>query len=171
MVGWPHRLSGHEFQQAPGVGDGQRGLAFCSPWGRKESDTTERLNNNMMYLIQPIPDLIVTSILRGTSRSLTEVVRRLKSTEISSLFHLILPFLKKKKIQAKFTRGATLCAQSLSHVQLSATLWTVARQAPWSMGILRARTLEWVATSFSRGSSRTGDGTRVSSVGRRILYH
>ena len=46
MVGWHHRLDGHEFEQAPGVGDGQGGLASCSPWGRKESDTTEQLNAN-----------------------------------------------------------------------------------------------------------------------------
>ena len=44
MGGWHHRLSGHEFQQALGAGDGQRGLACWSPWGRKEWDTTERLN-------------------------------------------------------------------------------------------------------------------------------
>ena len=44
MVGWHHWLSGHEFEQAPGVGDGQGGLACCSPWDRKESDTTERLS-------------------------------------------------------------------------------------------------------------------------------
>ena len=44
MVGWHHRLNGHEFEQAPGVGDGQGSLAYCSPWGRKESDTTERQN-------------------------------------------------------------------------------------------------------------------------------
>ena len=44
MVGWHHRLDGHEFEQAPGVGDVQRSLACCSPWGRKESDITERLN-------------------------------------------------------------------------------------------------------------------------------
>ena len=44
MVGWHHRLDGHEFEQAVGVGDGQRGLACCSPCGRKESDTTEQLN-------------------------------------------------------------------------------------------------------------------------------
>ena len=43
-VGWHHRLDGHEFEQAPGVGDGHGGLACCSPWGRQESDTTERLN-------------------------------------------------------------------------------------------------------------------------------
>ena len=44
MVGWHHLLDGHEFEQAPGVGDGQGNLACCSPWGHKESDTTEFLN-------------------------------------------------------------------------------------------------------------------------------
>ena len=44
MVGWQHRLDGYEFDQAPGVGDGQGGLAGCSPCGRKELDTTEQLN-------------------------------------------------------------------------------------------------------------------------------
>ena len=44
MVGWHHRLNGHEFEQAPRVGDGQGILACCSPWGHKELDTTERLN-------------------------------------------------------------------------------------------------------------------------------
>ena len=42
--GWHHRLDGYEFEQAPGVGDGQGSLACCSPWDRKESDTTEWLN-------------------------------------------------------------------------------------------------------------------------------
>ena len=41
MIGWHHRLNGHEFEQAPGVGDGQGGLECCSPWGHKESDMTE----------------------------------------------------------------------------------------------------------------------------------
>ena len=45
MVGWHHQLTGHEFEWIPRVGDGQGGLAGCSPWGRKESETTERLNN------------------------------------------------------------------------------------------------------------------------------
>ena len=44
MVGWPHRLNGHEFQQTLGGGDGQGSLAHCSPWGHKASDMTERLN-------------------------------------------------------------------------------------------------------------------------------
>ena len=44
MVGWHHWLDGREFEQAPGVGDGQGSLACYSPWGLKESDTTEQLN-------------------------------------------------------------------------------------------------------------------------------
>ena len=41
IVGWHHRLDGHEFEQAPGVDDGQGSLVCCSPWGHKESDMTE----------------------------------------------------------------------------------------------------------------------------------
>ena len=44
MAGWHHQLNGREFEWTPGVGDGQGGLACCNSWGRKESDTTERLN-------------------------------------------------------------------------------------------------------------------------------
>ena len=44
MIGWHHRLDRLEFEQAPEVVEGQGGLACCSPWCRKESDMTERLN-------------------------------------------------------------------------------------------------------------------------------
>ena len=44
MAGWQHQLDGHEFEQAPGVGDGQVSLAWCGSWGHKESDTPEPLN-------------------------------------------------------------------------------------------------------------------------------
>ena len=44
VVGWHHRLDGHEFEQAPGAGDGQESLACYSPWGDKESDMNVRLN-------------------------------------------------------------------------------------------------------------------------------
>ena len=44
MVGWHHQLSGYEFEQALGVGDGQGGLECCGSQGRKESDMTEQLN-------------------------------------------------------------------------------------------------------------------------------
>ena len=53
MVGWHHWLNGHEFKQAPGTGDGQGSLACCSPWGCKDSDTTERLNWTDMYFNYP----------------------------------------------------------------------------------------------------------------------
>ena len=52
MVGWHHQLNGHEFEKTLGVGDGQGGLACCSPWGRKESDMTDRLKN---YIPIPYP--------------------------------------------------------------------------------------------------------------------
>ena len=41
IVRWHHQLDGHEFEQAPGDGEGQRSLACCSPWGCKELDMTE----------------------------------------------------------------------------------------------------------------------------------
>ena len=46
MAGWHHRLNGHEFEQTLGDSKGQGSLVCCSPWGCKESDTTEQLNNN-----------------------------------------------------------------------------------------------------------------------------
>ena len=50
MVGWHHQLDGHEFEQTLGDGEGQGNLACCNPWGQKESDMTQQLNNS--------PDLI-----------------------------------------------------------------------------------------------------------------
>ena len=44
MVGWHHQLDGYEFEQVPGVGDGQGNLVCYSPWGCRELDMTERLN-------------------------------------------------------------------------------------------------------------------------------
>ena len=49
MVGWHHRLNGHEFEQVSGDGEGQGSLAYCSLWDHKESDTTEQLNK--MYVL------------------------------------------------------------------------------------------------------------------------
>ena len=44
MVEWHHQPDRHEFERAPGVGDEQGSLAYCSPWGHRESDMTEQLN-------------------------------------------------------------------------------------------------------------------------------
>ena len=53
VAGWHHWLDGHEFEQTSGVGHGQGSLACFSPWGRKESDTTERLNWTELNLFHP----------------------------------------------------------------------------------------------------------------------
>ena len=62
-----------------------------------------------------------------------------------------------------------VCSQSLSHIRLFVTPWTVARQAPLSRGILQARTLEWVAMPSSRGSSQLRDRTQVSRTAGRFF--
>ena len=59
MVGWHHRLNGHEFEQALGDGKGQGSPACCSPWGHKELDTAEPLNNSNV----PITDENCTSVM------------------------------------------------------------------------------------------------------------
>ena len=51
MVGWQHQLKGHEFEQAPWVGDGQGGLACCSPWSCKELDVAEQLNWTELIMV------------------------------------------------------------------------------------------------------------------------
>ena len=55
IVGWHHRLNGHEFEKAPGHSDGQGGLVCCSPWGCKESETTERLHFLSSLRADPVP--------------------------------------------------------------------------------------------------------------------
>ena len=61
MFGWHHWLDRHEFEQALGVGDGQGSLVCCSPWGHKESDMTEWLNNNNKMWIEFISGDGITS--------------------------------------------------------------------------------------------------------------
>ena len=51
MVGWHHQLNGHECEQALGDGEGQGSLSYCGPWGHKDSDRTEQLNNSKMDII------------------------------------------------------------------------------------------------------------------------
>ena len=65
MVGWHHRLNGHEFEQAPGVGDGQRCLTCGSPWGRKQLDVIEQLNWTELNwsILLPFPEVTTASNL------------------------------------------------------------------------------------------------------------
>ena len=55
MVGWHHRLSGHEFEQSPGDGEGQGSLACCSPRGHKESDETEIMITVTLEMSTTVP--------------------------------------------------------------------------------------------------------------------
>ena len=63
MGGWHHRLNGHEFEQAPGVGDGQGSLACCSPWDGKESGVTERLTLSFRDITLPATIRLVKAMV------------------------------------------------------------------------------------------------------------
>ena len=63
MVGWHHQLHWHEFEQAPGDGEGQGSLVCCSPWGCKESDMIYRLNNNNLQSISKIQPFSISPLL------------------------------------------------------------------------------------------------------------
>jgi len=59
MVRWHNKFNGHELGRTPGDGDGQEGLACCSPWGHKDSDTTEWLDNDNKYVYMDIHNNII----------------------------------------------------------------------------------------------------------------
>ena len=83
MVGWYHRLDGHKLEQATGVCDGQGSLACCSPWGRKESDTTEGLNwlaesnGNWLLKLEIIPQSVFGVFLSPQKTLYTKGLREL----------------------------------------------------------------------------------------------
>ena len=62
MAGRYHRLNGHEFEQALGDSEGQRSLVCCSPWGHRESDVTERLNNDRCFLLSVTKNCVPSSL-------------------------------------------------------------------------------------------------------------
>ena len=66
MVGWHHQLNGHESDQALGGSEGQGSLACCSPWGRKELDTTYKLNNSS---VDEIRDIMLSEISQSQKAS------------------------------------------------------------------------------------------------------
>ena len=63
MVGWHHRLNGHEFEQALGVGDGQGNLVCCTSQGGKESDTIQQVKNNKYILYSDSLDLLLLFVV------------------------------------------------------------------------------------------------------------
>ena len=87
IVGWHHRLDGHEFAQAWGDGEGLGSLACCSPWGRKESETTERLNDSNNH-----------------KRELMQIFCRIaKKIDLKNLYfcHSAVPFIGRSDLELK----------------------------------------------------------------------
>ena len=83
MVGWHHQFDGHEFEQVLGVGNGQGSLVCCSPWGLKESDTTERLNWTDLHFSYNKTDAkcgyIIFTVHSGISSSFFWLMHKCKS--------------------------------------------------------------------------------------------
>ena len=144
MVGWYHWLDGHEFEQALRVGDGQGSLACCSPWGHKESDTTETLNwlTVLFYFILCLFWIFVA-------------VYKLSLVAESGGYSLV-------AAHGLLIGEVSLVAERkwLSCVQLFAIPWAIQ-----SMEFSRPE--HWVvcvAFSFSTGSSQPRDQTQFSHI-------
>ena len=88
MVGLHHQLNGHEFEQTPGDSEGQGSLACCSPWGHKESDTTEQQNsnsnNNGDCIFSFLRNLLTVSMVAAPTYIPTNSVGRFPSLHILS---------------------------------------------------------------------------------------
>ena len=91
MVGWHHRLDGHEFEWTLGVGNGQGGLACCSPWGCKVSDMTEQLNwTELKYCTKSYESKSLSSYrnLMGKSKWRRQQLQRDVNIKDTVLFHI-----------------------------------------------------------------------------------
>ena len=105
MVGWHHRLSGHEFGSTLGVGDGQAGLACCGSWDCKELDMTERLNWTELSWIYNHPPMSMGYWLQGPlipKSANTQILLQLVS--VSSTCTEVQPTLDQKYLMAKWKK-------------------------------------------------------------------
>ena len=96
MVGWHHQLSGHEFEQTLGDSEGQGSLKCCTPWGLKESDKAEQLNNNTSF---PIGNHIFVFCVNG---SISFFVNKFISINIIFWYHL---YVESKQISFVYPLG------------------------------------------------------------------
>ena len=141
MVGWHYRLNGHEYEQAPSDGEGQGRLVCYAPQGRKESDTTERLNNNQNYgnngTMQPLLRIMSLPTWK-------DIHDRLLSEEDNE-----------QNRQCMHPQSFQSCLTLCDPVDCSLPGSSV-------HGILQARILKWVVISSSRESSPPRNQTLVS---------
>ena len=168
IVGWHHWLSGHEFEQTPGDSDGPGSLACCSPWGRKELDTSEWLNNNNNSLCQCY--IVEYLLLNWQKQSLIDFNIYLTTIRINTCTVCVgrCVWLFKKVVVVK-----SWCVYAKSLQSCPTLCHPMVCSSPGSTVyvILQARILEWFALPSSRGSSWPRDQTPVPCIGRWVLYH
>ena len=137
MVGWHYQLDGHKFEQAPGIGDGQGGLACCSPWGRHESDMTERLNRTELLGRKVMTNL--DNILKSREITLSTKVHLVKAM----VFPVVMYGCKSRTIK------------KAEHQRIDAfELWCWRRllRVPWTAG----RSNQFILKEFSPECSLEG---------------
>jgi len=94
MVGRHHPLNGHDFEQAPGDGEGQGNLACCSPWGHKQWDTTEWQNNNKRHCIDHFviyKNVVPLKLISYCLSIVLDLKDIFKKRGRNAFFHFILP--------------------------------------------------------------------------------
>ena len=167
MIGWHHQLNGHEFEQTLGDGEGQGSLACCSPWGRKESDMTEWLNNK-----EVIDSLLSTEMkifwrIDFCSDKSYPLFLRPDNNRLYLWFDKACYYLLIASLTTCLYANFNI---SVSRSVVSDSLWPHGLQPTGLLSvheIFQARILEWVAISFSRRSSQPRDRTWVSCTAGR----
>ena len=106
MVGWHHRLNGHKFEQTLGDGEGQGSLACCSPWGCKESDTTERLNNTTTVFVRQNTELKIgkAALLFLMPPSPLTIQREIVTSDLYPIEVMSLPFALTEFISHQYSK-------------------------------------------------------------------
>jgi len=172
MVGWHHWLNGHEFEQAPGVGDGQGSLACCSPWGRRvRHDWVTELNwiKNIKFIAKLCCWFHLRAILWAGDFIAHSQVRQLKPKQSVNLLLHLGPLASTPRylpgILGMFTDAWGLFS-------VFVTPWTVARQAPLPVGFSRQE--YWSGLSFPPPGDLPDPGTEptspVSPALQQMLY-
>ena len=159
MVGWHHRLNGHEFESTLGVGDGQGGLVCCSPWGHKELDTTEQLNwtelsanDNLSILVelQFLHHLLPLSWKKKKSLGTAGILPQV-TNENSQIILLAFLFHEYGFKNQTLQRQPSIRKKESEVAQSCPTLWDPTDcSLPGSSihGIFQARILEWSGLPF-----------------------
>ena len=152
MVGWHHQLNGHEFEQIPGDSEGQESLACCSPWGHKESDKTQQLNNNPKKRKEIKLKLLFGGLRKKHANCVLPAASSAEEDRLVPAQLLQCEIGRQVLVGSPHLPPSSHSAGAAKSLQLYPTLCDPidgSRPASPIPGILQARTLEWVAISFS----------------------